>query len=334
MPDEVLKYLRRASRRILVQRTIASGGLGVIVGGLLAAVGQVAFWMLGYPHRSVGIIMLAGGLLVAAMVAIIKGVSLHQTARYLDKRADLDERLTTAVELAAAGDSSPAARCVYTQADEAVRSGKILPINLWVCNRLIAGGAILVLLLCGAMAMLPQRRGTDEQILDALGQMSPEAIKALADEFARAAHAAADNAPLLTRAVTATRQKDVRALAAILADLRRRGVILARIVRPEVLSLATAGGSDANGAVKTKDPPPSYGDPVRQGGGTVHVWDPLYTKVAPAIGSSTQPADDVPSVVSYTDAWTEARLRAAGALRTSSIPPEYRRMVRDFFSDR
>ncbi|MCP4376641.1 MAG: hypothetical protein GY794_10770 [bacterium] len=332
MPDEVLKYLRRASRRILVQRTIAAAGLGVIVGGLLAVAGQVALWMLGYPHRSVGIIMLAGGLLVGVLVAIIKGVSLHQTARYLDNRGDLDERLTTAFELNTAGDSSPAARCVYTQAEEAVRSGKILPINLWVCNRVVAGGAILVLLLCGTLAMLPQHRGTDEQILDALGQMSPEAVKALADEFARAARRAGDNAPLLTRAATATKRKDVRALTAILADLRRRGVLLRRIVRPEVISLATAGGSNASGAAKVQDPPPSHGDPVRTGGGMVHVWDPLYTKVNSTIAPDTQPAGD--AVVSYTDAWSEARLRAAGSLRSGKIPAEYRRMVRDFFSDR
>ncbi len=112
MPDEVLKYLRRTSRRIGACRVIEAAGLGVIVGGLAAAGGQIVFWLAGRPHRAAGIMILAAGLLAGAIVALIKGVSLRQAAGYVDSRATLDERLTTAVELAAAGDSSPAAQYV------------------------------------------------------------------------------------------------------------------------------------------------------------------------------------------------------------------------------
>ena len=336
MPDEVLRYLRRTSRRILGRRAIEAAGLGVIVGGLAAAAGQIVLWMAGRPHRAAGIMILAAGLLAGAIVALIKGVSLRQAARYVDNRAALDERLTTAVELAAAGDRSPAARCVYAQAAEAARCAEASAVNLWVRGRVTASGAMLAVLLCGTLAMLPQRRGADEQIIDALAEMSPEVVRALAEEFARAARAADANAPLLARAVEATKQKDARALAAILADLRRRGVRLVRIVRPEVLARATAGGSDANGSAETRPAAPSTGGPDRYAGGPVHVWDPLYDKFNPGRRSTTKPAgiDDPLPVVSYGDAWSAARLRAAGALRTSSIPPEYRRMVRDFFSDR
>ena len=336
MPDEVLGYLRRTSRRILARRAIESAGLGVIVGGLLAAGGQIVLWTAGQPHRIAGIMILAAGLLAGVIVAIIKGVSLRQAARYVDNHASLDERLTTVVELAAAGDSSPAAQCVYAQASEAARSAEASTVNLWVRGRVTASGAMLAVLLCGTLAMLPQRRGADERILDGLGGMSPEAVKALAEEFARAARAADANAPLLARGAEAIRQKDARALAEILADLQRRGVRLVRIVRPDVLALATAGGSDANGSVETRPAASPRVGAARHAGGPVHVWDPLYSKFGPGQRSTTQGAriDDPLPVVSYGDAWSAARLRAAGALRTSSIPPEYRRMVRDFFSDR
>ncbi|MDP6636760.1 MAG: hypothetical protein QGG42_17815 [Phycisphaerae bacterium] len=336
MPDEVLKYLRRTSGRILRRRAIEAAGLGVIVGGLVAAAGQIAFWMAGRPHRAAGIMILAAGLLGGVIVALIKGVSPRQTARYIDKRAALDERLTTAVELAGAGDVSPAAQCVYAQAAEAARSPAAAGVNLWVRGRATAAGAMLAVLLCGALVVLPQRRSVEERIVDALVEMSPEAVKALAEELARAARAADANAPLLERAARATRQRDARALADILDDLRRRGVRLVRIVRPDVLALATAGGSDANGSADTRPATaPSTGS-SRYAGGPVHVWDPLYERFTAGRASTTQRAgtEDPPPVVSYEDAWSAARLRAAGALRTSSIPPEYRRMVRDFFSDR
>ena len=336
MPDEVLKYLRRTSRRILARRVIETAGLGVIVGGLVSACGQILFWTVGLPGRTAGIMILGAGFLCGVVAALMKGVSLRHAARYVDNLASLDERLTTAVELADAGDRGPAAKCVYAQAGVAVRSGEVASVSLWVRGRVTAAGAMLAVLLCGSLMMLPQRRSADEQILDALAQMSPEAVKALAEEFARAAAEADANAPLLARAANAARQKDARALGAILADLRRRGVKLVRIVRADVLALATAGGSEGDGSSTTRPAESVSRHSPEHAGGPVHVWDPLYAKFNPGLRSGARPAgiDDVPPVISYGDAWSAARLRAAGVLRTSSIPPEYRRMVREFFSDR
>jgi len=196
MPDEVLKYLRRTSRRMLGRRAIEAAGLGVIVGGLAAAGGQIVFWMSGRSHRAAGIMILAAGLLAGVVVALIKGVTLRQAARYVDHRAALDERLTTAVELASVGDRSPAAQCVYAQAARAARSAEASAVSLWVRGRVTAAGAMLAVLLCGAMLMLPQRRSAGERIIHALAGMSPEAVKALAEEFDRAAREAEANSPL------------------------------------------------------------------------------------------------------------------------------------------
>jgi hypothetical protein len=327
--------LRRASRRILARRVIENAGLGVVVGGLAASSSQIVLWLAGTPHRTAGIIILLVALLGAAVAALMKGVSLRQAARYIDSRAALDERLTTAVELAAVADSSPAARCVYAQASQAAGSVEAARINLWVRGRVTAGAAVLAVLLCGATTMLPQSRSADERILDALAQMSPEAVKALAEEFARAAQTAEADAPLLARAARAVKRKDARALAAILDDLRRRGVKLVRIVSPEVLAVATAGGSDGHGASATRPASPESVRIAGHAGGAVHVWDPLYDKLGLPHRSTTRTAvvDNPPTAVRYRDAWYAARLRAAGALRGGGIPPEHRRMVREFFSD-
>ncbi len=336
MPDEVLSFLRRTSRRILARRVIETAGIGAIVAGLVATGCQITLWTIGQPHRVAGLMILLAGLLIGAAVAIVKGVSLRQAARYMDNLAELDERLTTAVELADARDRSSAAYCVYAQAAEATGSSRVAEVSLWVRGRVTLGAAMLAVFLCGATSMLPQSRRVDEQIIASLGDMSPEAIRALADEFARAAQAADTDAPLLARAAHAARQKDARALSAILDDLRRRGVKLVRIMRPDVLALAMAGGSDAAGSARTK---PAVSDPIHSGGhagGPVHVWDPLYDKFA-----SNKPAGAKPKVnqnsgptVTYSDAWSAAHSRAAGVLRTGSLRPEYRAMVREFFSDR
>jgi len=336
VPDKLLEYLRRTSRRILLRRLVENAVVGAIVGGLLAAGCQFALWSIGIPHRITGASVVLASMLIGVLAAVIRGVSMRQAARYVDNLAALDERLTTAVQLARAGDRSPAAMCVYAQAGRAARSDRAAGVNLWIRGRVTVGAAILALFLCGAAAMLPQRRGVNEQVIDALAGMSPEAVKALAAEFARAAQATESDSPLLARAAKATEHKDARVLASVLADLERRGVKLVRILRPEVLALATSGGSDASGGAETQPAISKSPSPIRVAGGVVHVWDPIYDK----LGSGRSPAAKTPApavpqaAVRYSDAWSAARLRASESLRTGSIPHEYRAMVRDFFSDR
>ncbi|MBT3201541.1 MAG: hypothetical protein HN350_16690 [Phycisphaerales bacterium] len=321
---------------MLLRRVVESAGVGVIVGGLIASGLQLAMWMAGRPGRAVGIIVLGVAMLAGAIVSLIKGVSLTRAARYMDSRASLDERLTTAVELAGAGDVSPAAKCVYSQAAHAAKSTDATKVSLWIRGRVTAATAMLSLLLCGALMMLPQGPDIDQQIVNSLDRMSPEAIKALAAEFARAAQSSAQDAPVLVRGVRAIKQKDSRVLAAVLEELRRRGVKLVRIVRPEVLAIATAGGAEGDGSVTTQPADSAVGRWDHHAGGAVHVWDPLYDKLNSGGSSSTKPTgagNDLPTV-GYADAWTLARLRAARALRSGDVGHEYRRMVREFFSDR
>jgi hypothetical protein len=324
------------SRRILIRRAIEGAALGVIVGGLLAAACQIVLWLLAQPHRGAGIMTLLAGLLGGVAVALIKGVSVRQAARYIDNRAGLDERLTTAVELADAGDTSPAACCVYAQGRDAAESRDVSAISLWVRGPVTGGAIILAVFLYAAAAMLPEYRTPGQQILHDLGDMSPEAVKALSGEFVRAAGQANADAPLLIRASKAVGQKDARALAAILDELKRSGVELVRIVRPEVLALATSGTGDGAGTATTQAADSNPDHRSAAAGGTVHVWDPMYAKFNPDRSPTTRGAgvDDPSSAVTYNDAWSAARLRAAGALRTGGVPSEYRAMVRQFFSDR
>jgi len=335
MRDEVLKYLRRTARRILLRRIAEAVGVGIVISGLAASITQIVFWAVGLPHRGAGAILFASGALIGAIVALVRGVSVRRAAMFVDLRLGLDERLTTAAELALADDRRPAATCIYDQAIQAVRAPDRDPVSLWVRTRVTAAAAMLSVLLCGALAMLPQRRGTAERIVDALPEMSAEAAEALAREFARAAAAGDPDAELLNQAARATRQKDPQTLAKILADLQKRGVRLMRIIKPDVLALATSGGSDAGGTPATQPTTSPNNIPDnRHAGGVVHVWDPLYDKVA-AVRNGAGPPDGNgdPPVVAYNDAWSAARARAGNALKTAAIPPEYRKMVRDFFGE-
>jgi len=315
---------------------IESSAFGVIVGGAISACAGFAFWLSGREHRITGAIILLTGVACGALSAIIRGVSSGHAARYIDNKASLDERLTTAVELSLAGDETPAAMCVFQQAEKAIVSGRVEAVSFWVRGRVTAAAAMLSVLLCGAIMMLPQQRSAGDRILDALGDMSPEAVKALAEEFARAAEISESDAPLLKRAERAVKRKDARALEAILEDLRRRGVKLVRIVRPNVLAMATAGGADADGGPATRPADSENGHRNAHAGGPVHVWDPIYDKLNGSATGSTDTAggDRPPEAVDYVDAWAAARTRASGALRRGQVRPEYRSMVREFFKDR
>jgi len=320
---------------MLLLRIAEAVGVGIVISGLAASVVQIVLWAMGIPHRGIGGMVFVSGAVIGAAAAIFRGVSVRRAAMFMDLRAGLDERLTTAAELAVTGDQTPAARCVYAQAVQAARSPGTGDVSLWVRTRVTAAAAMLAVLLCGALAVLPQRRGAAGRIVDALPEMSDEAIEALAREFARAATAGDADAELLAGAAAATRRKDVQTLAQILADLRKRGVKVVRIVGPDVLAMATSGGSDAGGTAATRPASsPSHRPEDRHAGGMVHVWDPLYGKVG--AGTATRPSDGngtPPPVVTYNDAWSLARARAADALKTATIRPQYRKMVRDFFSE-
>ncbi|MDP7637790.1 MAG: hypothetical protein QF577_09630 [Phycisphaerae bacterium] len=329
---DVLRYLRRVSRRVLLRRMIESAGLGVILAGLASAAVQAVCWAAGWPHRSITVVLVPLGAIVAAVWALVRGVRPGETAAIVDRRAGLDERLTTAGELAQSGCEDAAARCVYAQMLEAVGSVRLGRVSLWRRTRRTAGAAVLVVLLCAAVAMLPPRRGAAERIGDSLGGLPQAVRKELARALAEAGTDRPQHGRLLAEAARAVEVKDAETLRRILNDLEARGVKVRRIIGPDVLARAAGagGGEDATGVARSR---PAAGG--GNGGGVVRVWDPLYAKVAaegPPSGDRGDGVGETP-MVPYEDAWAAARRRAAEALVGDTVPAEYRRMVREFFAE-
>jgi len=319
---------------------VESAGLGVIFAGLAAAAVQAVCWAAGWPHRSVAVVLVPLGAIVGAVWALVRGVRPGEAAAIVDRRAGLDERLTTAGELARAGCENAAARCVYDQTLEAVGSGRLGGVSLWRRTRRTVGAAVLVVLLCAAVAMLPPRRGAAERLADSLEGLPQAVRKELARAFAEAGTDRPEHGRLLAEAARAVEVKDAETLRRILNELEARGVKVRRIIGRDVPARAAGagGGEDAAGVARSR--PAAAGREVadRPGGdadGVVRVWDPLYAKVAAKGPPSGDRGDGVrvSPMVPYEDAWAAARRRAAEALVGDTVRPEYRRMVREFFAE-
>jgi len=337
MRADVSAYLGRVARRATACRAVEGAGVGLIAAGLSAAVVQVVLWGFGVPGALIAIGLLALGTVLGAGAGAVLGAGVSRAAGMLDARAGLDERLTTAAELARAGDEGPAARCVYAQALEALNRPEVRNVSLWRRTRRTGAGVALVLMLCGTLAILPARRTRAERLAGALDEMPRKVRRELADQFRSAAADRPAEVGLLVRAAKAVEIRDPAALRKVLDELRRRGLEVTEIVAPEVLSRATGagGGEDIGGTAAAK--PATGNDPkaAPARGGSVPVWDPLYEKFVRLSGSDGNGgADRGGPVVAYEDAWALARRRAGDALARGAVPHEYRRMVREFFAER
>lgn len=318
-------------------RAVEWAGVGLIAAGLPAAVVQVVLWGLGAPSALIAIGLLALGTILGACAGAALGASVSRTAAMLDARAGLDERLTTAAELARAGDEDPAARCVYTQALEALQRPEVRHVSLWRRTRRTGAAVALVLMLCGALAILPARRTRAQRLAGALDEMPEKVRKELAAEFRSAAADRPDEVELLVRAAKAVEIKDPAALRRVLDELRKRGLKVTEIVAPDLLARASGagGGEDTGGTAATKPVTGNDGTAAPARGGSVPVWDPLYDKFVRRNGSDGNGGERAAGpIVAYEDAWALARRRAADALARGAVPQEYRRMVREFFAER
>ncbi len=104
MYETIAKSLHRLRRRLLLRRCLECCAVGMIVGALLAAAGQAAVW----GHMLVSRAALWAVWLPVVLIPAIglawlalrwmRGVTLAETAAYIDRRCALAERLTTAAE--------------------------------------------------------------------------------------------------------------------------------------------------------------------------------------------------------------------------------------------
>ncbi|HUT61386.1 MAG TPA: hypothetical protein VNA25_26365 [Phycisphaerae bacterium] len=310
---------------------------------LAGAAGIRLGWQADWHKGAVALIAVPSAALVAAAVAMARGAGIAGVAAYLDARASLRERVATAAELAAAGDvQTPSARAVYSQALDALKTRRPQAGGMWRRTPRTLGALGLSLLLCLAMAFLPDARRHDAaagRLGQAVESLTADQRARLAEAFRKAAAAADDPqaARELAKTAAIVEVKDAEELERLLAKLQAAGYRPLKVVPGDILAAAgltpegapagdeaTARGSalvatDANG--------PSVG-----GAGNVRVYHPRYAAASIPDADANAASAPAAAMVPYADAWAAARARASASLARGRVPAEYRRLVRDFFA--
>ncbi|MCK4602306.1 MAG: hypothetical protein KAU28_07555, partial [Phycisphaerae bacterium] len=248
---------------------------------LAASATGVAFIMTGsysqVPTAALPLVLMPLGAAIAAAATGIRGVSLREVAILLDMRADLAERLATAVELAETADcDKPYARTVCAQALSAVREKRPQNLPVWNRSRATTGALGLVGLLCLTLALLPAQPpsepGGELALAVRLDSLSREQRRKLAERFRQAAGGPRTDSELAEKflqAAAAVEIRDRETLEKTLQKLREAGVELRKVIPPDVLAAAGGdGGGDSIGQADGKSPdaaPPVPPENVRDG---------------------------------------------------------------------
>jgi hypothetical protein len=347
-------------RSLRVERRLGllASGFCVIAG----AAGAMAVITGSYAHLSksaLPLILLPAGALVGFAAVVARGVSLREAAIYLDVRCKFGERLSTAAELSSSDHADgPLARCVYSQALDAVRAHPPRALAMWKRSRATAGALGLAALLAATLTFLPGGRPGEAgslavRLAESLETMTPAQRKELSDAFRAAAQGARGDPELagkLEQAAKVIEVKDAEKLKEVIRALEKAGFAPVSVVPQDlqaVLGLSGAGegaggnggtnpllasrnGGGGNGGAPTTRH--TNGTDTQPGESYVSVYDPQYANLMagrPATGESAKvaPAEAVP----YQDAWSAARRSAAENLARGRTPPQYRQLVRDFF---
>jgi len=288
---------------------------------------------------------------------VLRGISPAQAALYHDLRFGLAERLSTAAQLSAACDDPQIADCVFAQAVAAAREADIARRGLWRRTRATAGALVLGVALCAVLALVSPpgsaRVSADalDEVRDRYHVLTPQEKQQLVAALRRLAERVEADPELRRMLLAAAQaaQKDDRA-EQTMAELQEavasaEDAEAARIAR-EILQAVGLRPPDGEGG-------PGKSAVASKGGGTS---DPIaelaaadanssdkplaartlvYSPLPPAAGDANSPSAPAAVAarpfVTYADAWTRARARAAEAVRTESVPAQYRDLVRRFF---
>ncbi len=279
---------------------------------------------------------------VAAVVAMFRGVAVHEAAAWLDARADLRQRLVTAAELAERSAATPAALAVYAQAIEAMakipgRDRKLQESNPpWAAALGLSLALAALLTLVPVWGLAPQDADV-LQLAQSVPTLSAAQRAQLTEAFRKAAAAAAADpniAAQLARAAAVVEVQDAQELQKVLARLRALGYQPLDCVPASLLAaagLAPRGGQNAATLPSPKTGDANSGPLATRAGpdGTVRVFDPAYVALVRA--AATQNAAPSVPMPSFEDAWSAARARAASAARSGQFPPQYQQLIRDYF---
>jgi hypothetical protein len=230
--DEAVALLRRlagrAARRLTWQRAVATGavaGAAVLIGILAASAASLIILLDPVPPVLTVSALLGAVAIVSALVAWSRPVTPLAAARLLDLGARLDERCSTALEVAARGASGPLATRLIT---DAARRAEALDLRVAFPWRVPRAAAVIALLLGALLAWPAALRGV--ALPGTPAQRTLEAIRregGRLERFARIlqSQARAPRAPQTRRAADEIRELGERLHAERLA----RAEALARI---------------------------------------------------------------------------------------------------------
>jgi hypothetical protein len=258
------------------------------------------------------------------------------------------------------------ARWVFGQAVAAAERAELPRRGLWRRTRATAGAIVLAASLCTVLALISPpgsaRASADsfDDIRDRVRMLDPREKRQLVEALQRLAEQV-DRDPALHRrllAAAAAAAKDQQ-LDSRLAELQNavadaddaQAAAIARAILMAVGLPAGPDGGDGQGGASAAQlagnghavsPAPTI-DPNTLDANAAEkplpartlVYNPAYAGIADANAPASPPgAAPALQFVSFDDAWSQARARAAEALRANTIPPEYRDIVRRFFEIR
>ncbi len=177
----------------------------LVLGGLAVASTLAAWTLIGLglyarlePWLIPTVLVGLGGL-AAAVAVVVRGVSLHQAALYVDGRANLGERLTTALELERTG-GSVFAEAVRQQALAAVQRHRPGRMGFWRRTRRTPAAVGLLALACGLVLLvrpLPVPGAQRQRQWQQVSQRAAEELQQQAQQLRQ--HAQTRENPLLQR---------------------------------------------------------------------------------------------------------------------------------------
>ncbi len=336
-------------------------GAGLLAGVLRVACRGMGFWPswlpiapLLSPSPIVPAACMLIGAIAGAVPVLLRGVSPLAAGVFLDVRAGLCERLSTAAEADLAGrdEAEAVVQALWADASAALAAEPMRRISLWRRSRATLGALLLAGALCAATAALPDRKAARSPELDEVAgkhtELTPEQLAALVREFERASAQKSGGGPLpqaLRDAADALRSGEDERIAIALERLQEAlaagNVGLSRLVVGRI-QLAVRGSAAATGAAAATDgvaasravatPPDGESAP----GGPVLVYDPLYAealRMRPALTADRERPRAAPSgaSVAIDSAWLQAARRAEQTLVRRDLPGLYRRIARRYF---
>lgn len=334
----------------------------ICAAALVCAAAVLAGRAVPQPRLLMPMILMPLGALLAAGTVLWRGVSLGQAALYHDVRFGLAERLSTAAELASGQEADrPIARCVYAQAVTAASDADLPRRGLWRRSRATMGALTLSVALCTVLAIVSPpgsagaSAGAFNEIRQRVRQLNTkekreliEALRQLAD---RVQHDPALRRRLLAAAQAAEKDQQLDSRLAELQDAvadadDAEAARIARVILKAV-GLAAESGDGQGGPGDAKiasgqggKSPPAFdansldansADSEKPLPARTLVYSPSYASKGDANSPTPTPPAGTSPFISFDDAWSLARVRAAEAMRTGTVAPEYRDVVRLFF---